>query len=83
VGLEAGPCPAGVGGARGVVSALDELVVGLGTAILAEHEDLQAGACRLTAAGGAISQLNLTTLPNRAALSRGVKVNSPGATNSW
>src|SRR4029453_7112916 len=31
---------------------------------------------------GTISQLNLTTLPRRAALSRALKTNSPGAMNS-
>src|SRR5262245_33314391 len=67
---------------RAVVSALDELIVGLDAAILVEDEDLQAGSCRCAAVGGTISQVNLTTLPRRSALSRDLKVNFPGATNS-
>jgi hypothetical protein len=35
-----------------VVSALDELIVGLDAVILVEDEDLRAGACRCAAVGG-------------------------------
>jgi NAD(P)-dependent dehydrogenase (short-subunit alcohol dehydrogenase family) len=51
---DSGAVPQTVREEPGAVSALDELIVGPDAAVLVEDEDLQAGACRLTAAGGGI-----------------------------
>ena len=63
-------------------SGFDELVVGPDAAVVVEDQDLEADGRHLAVAGAHISQLNLTTSSRRAALSRGRKLNSPGATKS-